>query len=114
MPNGRSGGFLVEKADLRLLVEALPGATIVAKVIAHSSSARTVDASEIARLVDECSNDRIAVEEQDHKFYIIHLSNEPKLLWVMVGSETPLFPELRRRHAQWTTEHPEWKGWIAF
>jgi hypothetical protein len=114
VPNGRSGGFVIEKEDLKRLLEALPHATVVAKIIVHSSLPRLGDASEIARLVDQCPNDRIAVEEQDHKFYIIHLSNEPELLWAMVGLETPLFPELRRRHARWTTEHPEWKGWIAF
>lgn len=114
MPNGRSGGFVIEKADLKHLIEALPNVSVVANIVGHSSPLRPADALEIARCVDECPNDRIAVEEQDHKFYIIHLSNEPELTWVTVGSETPLFSELRQRHDQWATEHPEWKGWIAF
>jgi hypothetical protein len=113
MPNGRSGGFLIEKPDLKHLVEALLDATVVAKVVVHSRL-RPAGALEIARFVDECPNDRIAVEEQDHKSYIIHLSNKPEPIWVMVGPETPLFLELRQRHARWVTEHPDWKGWIAF
>jgi hypothetical protein len=114
MPNGRSGGFVIEKADLKHLVEAFPDGSVVARIVARSSAPRPADALEIARFVDKCPSDRIAVEEQYHKSYIIHLSNEPELIWVMVGSETPLFPELRQRHDRWSTEHPEWKGWIAF
>jgi hypothetical protein len=114
MPNGRSGGFVVERADLKQLIKALPDATVVGKIRAYSSALRPADALEIARLVDECPNDRIPVEEQDHKFYIIHLSDKGERIWVMVGPETPLFLELRQRHARWATEHPEWKGWIAF
>jgi hypothetical protein len=114
MPNGRSGGFVIEKTDLKHLIKALPGATVVAKIIAHRSTLRPADALEIARLVEECPYDRIAVEEQDHKSYIIHLSNEPELVWLMVASEAPIFLELRHRHEQWATEHPDWTGWIAF
>jgi hypothetical protein len=25
-----------------------------------------------------------------------------------------LFLELRQQHERWVTDHPEWKGWIAF
>jgi hypothetical protein len=114
MPNGRSGGFVIEKTDLKHLVKGLPGATVVAKIVANHSRLRPADALEIARLVEECPYDRIAVEEQDHKFYIIHLSNEPELVWVMVASEAPIFLELRHRHQQWATAHPDWTGWIAF
>ena len=114
MPNGRSGGFVIEKEDLKQLVKSLPDGTVVGKIRAYSSALRPADALEIARLVDECPNDRISVEEQDHKFYIIHFSNKSERILVMVGLETPLFPELRQRHARWATANPEWKGWIAF
>ncbi len=114
MPNGRSGGFLIEKADLKHLVQALPDATVVAKVIVHSPPIRSADAKEVARLVDECPSDRIAVEEQDHNFYIIHLSYAPKPLWAMVGQEMPIFRELRQRHDRWKSENPDWKAWIGF
>jgi hypothetical protein len=114
MPNGRSGGFVIEKADLKSLVEALPHSTVVGKIIALSMRPRPADALETARFVDECPNDRIAVEEQGHKAYVIHLSNEPKIIWLLVGSEAPIFLELRQRHQRWATEHPDWNGWIAF
>src|SRR5271157_2398110 len=104
MPNGRSGGFIIEKADLNRLVKNLPDAQYVCKIVKKSPRLQPADALEIARLVDECPKDRIAVEEQDDKFYVIHLSNEPELLWLMVGSESPIYPELRRRHAWWVTE----------
>jgi hypothetical protein len=80
----------------------------------RSTRPRPVDALETARFVDECPNDRIAVEEQDHKAYVIHLSNEPEIIWLLVGSEEPIFLELCQRHKRWTTEHPDWNGWIAF
>jgi hypothetical protein len=114
MPNGRSGGFVIEKADLRSVVKALPDATVVAMLSAHSPRPRPANALEIARLVEECPKERIAVEEQDHKFYIIHLQDEPELIWVTVGSESPILLELHQRHERWATEHPGWKGWIAF
>ena len=114
MPNGRSGGFVIEKVDLKDLVKAFPDATVVARIIARSTRARPANALETAQFVDECRNDRIAVEEQDHKAYIIHLSNEPEIIWLIVGSEAPIFLELRHRHERWATEHPDWNGWIAF
>lgn len=114
MPNGRSGGFVIEKADLERLVEALRGGSVVAQIVIHSCPPRAADALELARFIDECPNDRIAVEEQHHEFYIIHLSNEPELTWVLVDSETPLFSGLRQRHDRWATEHPDWMEWIAF
>ena len=40
------------------------------------------DVLELARSVEECPNDRIAVEEHDHLSYIIHLSNEPEAIWL--------------------------------
>jgi hypothetical protein len=124
MPNGRSGGFVIEKADLKSLVEALPHSTVVGKIIALpmplqpadvlEMPPRPADALETARFIDECPNDRIAVEEQYHTDYIIHLSNEPKIIWLLVGSEAPVFLELRQRHQRWAAEHSDWNGWIAF
>jgi hypothetical protein len=63
MPNGQSGGFIMQTGD------------------------------------------RVVVEEQYHDSYIIHFSDEP-IRWLSVGSGSPLFLELRRRHAQWAAEHP--------
>jgi hypothetical protein len=41
MPNGRSGGFVIEKEDLNQLVKSLPDATVVGKIRAYSSALRT-------------------------------------------------------------------------
>ena len=114
MPNGRSGGFPIEKADLKSLLKTFPDDTVVAKVIERSTRSRPSAALGTARFVDECPYDRIAVEEQDHRAYVIHLSNEPEIIWLVVGSEAPMFAELRQRHQRWATEHPDSKEWIAF
>jgi hypothetical protein len=114
MPNGRSGGFVIEKTDLENLVRTFPGGTVIARIYTSTAASRPIDASETDRLLHECTNDRIAVEEQDHLLYIIHLHNEPEIIWLSVGAERPIFLELRQRHQQWTAAHPDWAGWIAF
>lgn len=70
-------------------------------------------AAEAIRLIKECPRERIAVEEQDHKCYVLHHSNEP-ILWIVVGRETLIFPELLKLHEEWMREHPRWSGWVAF
>ena len=114
MPNGRSGGFMIETADLKELVKAVSDADVVGQMVLLRPPNRAANAAEVTRFVEECPHDRVAVEEQEHKFYIIHLSNEPKLIWLVVGSESPIYLEIQQRHAQWVAEHPDWKGWIAF
>jgi hypothetical protein len=107
MPNGHSGGFVIETADLKELVKTISDTTVVGKIAVLSSPPiREAIAAEVIRFVEECPHDRVAVEEQDNKFYIVHLSNEPRLLWLVIGSESPIFLELQRRHVQWKTEHP--------
>jgi len=69
--------------------------------------------AEVLRLVEECPQERVAVEEQDHSSYIIHLSNEP-VVWVCVQPDSPIFAGLKQRHGQWEIEHPNWDGWIGF
>jgi hypothetical protein len=113
MPNGRSGGFIMQIGDLKELIRASSGSTFVGHLFGRGLPARAGSASDVATLVDECPQDSVAVEEQHHDSYIIHLSNEP-ISWISVTSGSPLFPELRRRHAQWVAEHPGWSGWIAF
>jgi hypothetical protein len=114
MPNGRSGGFVIKTADLKELVKAVSDTDVVGQMALLPLSIRAANAAEVIRFVEECLHDRVAVEEQNHKGYIIHISNEPKLIWLMVGSESPIFLEIRQRHAQWMTEHPDWNGWMAF
>jgi hypothetical protein len=112
VPNGRSGGFIISKADLKQLLDALSDSA--AKVIAHPPPSDPADVLEMVRRVGECPNDHIAVEEQHHASYVIHLTNEPEPIWVSVLPDTPLFQELRQRHKQWELEHPNWTGWVAF
>jgi hypothetical protein len=114
MPNGRSGGFVIEKAELRNLIKTFPDDTVLARVLEGSARPRLTNALETTRLVSECPNDRVAVEEQDHAAYIIHLRDEPEIIWLAVLSDAPLFLGLRQRHRQWTTQHPDWKGWFGF
>ena len=71
-----------------------------------------VNAAEVIRFLGEHAQDRVAVEEQDHAAYLIHIGEVAS--WVAVRSESPVFAELRQRHAQWMTDHPGWNGWIAF
>ena len=113
MPNGRSGGFIMQTNDLKELIKAVSGTTFVGHLLVQGLTPRLGCASDVAPFVEECLQDRLAVEEQHHDSYIIHLSNEP-IRWLSVGSGSSLFPELRRRHAQWVAEHPGWNGWVAF
>ena len=114
MPNGRSGGFVIKTADLKEMVKAVSDAAVVGQMVVLRLPFRAANAAEVTRFVEECQHDRVAVEEQDHKGYVIHLSNEPKIIWLLVSSESLIFLEIRQRHAQWMNEHPGWKGWEAF
>jgi hypothetical protein len=99
MPNGRSGGFVIETADLEQIVQAVSPDMVVGKVFIGSKPQETA-AADIVRLIQQCSNDRLAVEEQDHVCYIVHLSK-----WLIVDSSSPIFTELRSRHVRWRAEH---------
>ena len=113
MPNGRSGGFIIETADLKELVTAVSDTAVVGK-LTTGLRLRTASAAEISRCIEECPLDRIAIEEQDNTFYIIHIRNEPDIIWVSVNSESPIFAQLRQRHTRWMAEHPGWNEWIGF
>lgn len=115
MPNGRSGGFPIDVADLKQLVSAITGDGRIGMVARSSSTERLqpADTAEVLRLVDICRLDPVPIEDQDRSAYVIHLSNTP-ILWVCVFSDSPLFPGLRERHDKWRAENPNWNGWIAF
>jgi hypothetical protein len=113
VPNGRSGGFPLAKAELRRFVTATAQTAVVGHVVADSTYPKPSTAAEFAALVDQCQLHDVAVEEQDRDYYVIHLSNRP-ILWLMVGSESVLFAPLRECHSRWKSEHPDWKGWLAF
>jgi len=112
MPNGRSGGFPLEKTDLvRWISEISPTLEIGRVMTGKRPQPATV--ADVAALLENCPHDRISAEEQDHAFYILHVRNEP-IVWVIVGSESPLFRNLRQRHTDWKAENPNWDGWIGF
>jgi hypothetical protein len=110
MPNGWSGSFAIKAAELRELVKAVPGTTEIGKIVVYPLPIRAANAAEVTRFVEECPHDRVEVEEQEHTFYIIHFSNEPKILWLVIGPESPIFLAIRERHVQGTREHPGRKG----
>src|SRR4029453_15500110 len=118
MPNGRSGGFIIETADFQRFVQAISNDAVVGGAVVGDLTTdprpQAARAVEVARYIKACPHDRVAVEEQDHAAYIIHLSNdEANIMWIMVGSQSPMFLDLRRRHDQWMAEHPGWDGWIG-
>jgi hypothetical protein len=105
MPNGRSGGFGLTKATLEQILCALPAIA----VIGRSTVSPGVDVSAVLRMVSEYPGDVIGVEEQDYRWYIMHLEpgdvdppNAEK--WIMIGSESPLFKDLRREHLKFESE----------
>ena len=113
MPNGRSGGFVIETADLKQLLTAVSETAVVGQ-LSTGRQLRAASTAELSRCIEECPLERVAVEEQHDIFYIIHISNSPINIWVSVTSESPIFVQLRQRHARWMAEHPGWNGWIGF
>jgi len=113
MPNGRSGGFLMNAADWKELATVVPEETVVGDIL-DGDSIRAISVADVIRLVEASPSGRVAVEEQHHDSYIVHIRNEPEILWIGVGPASPLLPELRRLHARFMAEHPGWNGWIAF
>ena len=113
MPNGRSGGFIIETSDLKRLIAAVPPPAVVGRVTT-GGSLRDVTAAETLQQIDQCQLDGVVVEEQDKTFYVIHLSDQPNIIWVTVSPQSSIFGELQQRHSRWATEHPGWKGWMGF
>jgi hypothetical protein len=113
MPNGRSGGFLLDVADLKRVIMASPSGEVIAFVSDDQRRFTALTEFELTPLVDQCLYTPVAVEEQDGSVYVIHLGDE-LTRWVVVGSESPLQAPLRQLHSQWSAQHPERKEWIAF
>jgi len=113
MPNGRSGGLLLETVTLKQLVADSSQMEHIAFAIDGGPPLRPATAADLAPLIDGVKAERVSVEEQDGSSYVIHLSNEP-ILWIFVKSDSPLQAVLRHHHRHWMMTHPEWNGWIAF
>ncbi|MGA2420379.1 MAG: hypothetical protein ABSG69_09865 [Candidatus Acidiferrum sp.] len=112
MPNGRSGGFMMNATEWKVLAEVVAEQTMIGK-ICDGGAIRAVTLADVIRLIETSSRERLTVEEQHHDSYIVHINNEPQILWIVVGPESPIFPELQKLHARWMAEHPGWNGWIA-
>jgi hypothetical protein len=81
VPNGRSGGFIIETIALARLVKAMPEALGATVTFGENPRPRPIHASEMVWLLEKSPNDRLAVEEQDHSWYIVHINNEPEIIW---------------------------------
>ena len=114
MPNGRSGGFLVQRDQLRQTLEALPGDVTVGTMRDAARRPAGVTSAQLVSLLDMPGPPLVAVEEQDHVFYVIHVQRDPEWVWVMVPGSSRLLPELRQLHEAWRKEHPDDKSWMAF
>ena len=112
MPNGRSGGFPLDKADLVRWIAGISPTVEIGRVTTGERP-QPATAADLAAFLESCPHDRIAAEEQDHTSYVLHLSNKP-IVWVMVDSQSPLLHDVRQRHVAWKADHPDWDGWIAF
>jgi hypothetical protein len=113
MPNGRSGGFLLDKAELKRLITTMPQTEVVGDVLTGPTLPKPSSGAELTALMEQCQLDLVAVEEQDRQCYVIHVSNDP-IIWIVVGSKSPILAALRECHAQWSTKHPDSKDWMAF
>ena len=111
MPNGRSGSFNVSRHDFEQLLNTTPTGTLVGQLLSGSEgdrSSRALDALEARQLFAEIPLDRVFVEEQYQKFFIIHLAKrEGGTTWIVVREDSPLFAELRRHHAIGIARHQE-------
>jgi hypothetical protein len=106
MPNGHSGGFPIDTADLKQLLSAVADTAPIGMLADGSSALRPADAAKVLQLVEAFPKERLAVEEQDYSFYIIHIRDEPTALWVSVRADSPVFAGLKQQHAQWKLHHP--------
>jgi hypothetical protein len=113
MPNGRSGGFIIEKGTLTELLKTISETTVVGQILTGPSRPMNANRAELTRS-SRSARMKSSPSKKDRRAYVIRLRNEPDILWVLVRSEEPIFTNLRQQHARWITEHPGWNGWIAF
>jgi hypothetical protein len=111
MPNGRSASFNVSRHDFEQFLNTIPTGTLVGHLfsgVRGDRSFRALDALEARQLFAEQPRDRVFVEEQHQKFYIIHLAKrEGATTWIVVRDDSPLFAEVRRHHSMWAARRQE-------
>ena len=112
VPNGRSGGFLIDRADLLIVLESLPSTCEIGLQLDFGSRGASgevlstqVNAGAAITMLAALRWDRVWIEEQDHRRYIIHFDRSPITTdsvddgkWIDVGPESPLFDGLRKAH----------------
>jgi hypothetical protein len=96
VPNGRSGGFAIERNDLVQLLLSVPPVTVIG---AWFTRLGPVSAEEANHALKNNPAKSLGVEEQDHSDYIIHVGGTDT--WIVVTPETPLYTELRHHHKLW-------------
>jgi hypothetical protein len=107
MPNGRSGSLFLNKVEFGNWLSSRDGQEIIG--LSFEPATRRPQAVSVETVVGMLATyppDRIAVEEQDGRAYVIHIyhpfSLDPPDLkrWILIRPESPLFQELRRQHDQ--------------
>ena len=100
MPNGHTGGFEIDTAELKRLITGTPQEDVAASLFTGPSPVASVTATELGRLLEQRQQDRVYIEQHDYTHYIVHLSDDP-VTWIMVRPESVLRPSLLARHTQW-------------
>jgi hypothetical protein len=108
MPNGRSGSLHIDKRELVGWLSGFAGTRIIGRALSSKATGRPAElsAEAVKAIVAAYPAERIAVEEHDRAAYVLHLyyplSMDPPdpERWILIGSESPLFRELRMRHEQ--------------
>jgi hypothetical protein len=68
--NGMSGGFQIAKTSLEELLATFVDPTIV---VGHSPYRRPFTVADVQRLLQQFPSREVWIEEQDHRWYIMHL-----------------------------------------
>ncbi len=98
MPNGRSGGFRIDKPDLERLLVAWTNNTVVGRCAADDNAPvdRNATIADLRHLLREHEAKDLVVEEQDGSWYVIRLET-----WITVTQDSPLFETFRRCQTEW-------------
>lgn len=97
MPNGRSGGFVIKRKELKSLLKGFDNSTIIGSTFKGLTPVTANAAINLLKYPWRWGP--IGIEEQDHKFYILHLSE-----WFSVDASSPLYTLLREYHINWLKE----------
>ena len=99
MPNGRSGGFRIALVHFRKLLHDSPGEAPAGQVLVNGRFEK-IAVTELARRLDRYAEEDLPVEEQDHRWYIVHLGPDPEG-WILIKEDSPLHKGFRTCHAEW-------------